>query len=280
MDIRIRRRSVLLSAPSAGLFALGLSSAFSTRAATAAQPVAAKPTGAPWPGFPQTDPAVVAQVVLVAHSSEEKVRALIDAHPSLVNAWWDWGFGDWESPLGAASHVGQSGIAELLISRGARADIFAATMLGWLPTVRAMIEATPGIERTLGPHGITLLNHARAGGERAASVLEYLKALPGADDGPKVTRLEPEALAKYTGQYSLPPAGDHRFTIRAEKSTMEFVLGDLPPRRLHCIDPDQFFPAGVPSVRFKFETAGPAPSPMAAVTITDHDLSLRCSRTT
>src|SRR5262245_48530133 len=97
--------------------------------------------------------------------------------PALVNAWWDWGFGDWESPLGAASHVGQRDIAEFLLERGARIDIFAAAMLGFTAVVRAFVVAQPGIQRTLGPHGITLLAHAKAGGKKAADTLAYLTEL-------------------------------------------------------------------------------------------------------
>src|SRR5687768_1690339 len=78
-----------------------------------------------WPGFPRQDQKLVAEVVGMAHSNEQRVKELVKAHPELVNAWWDWGFGDWESPLGAASHVGQRGIAEFLLVQGARIDIFA-----------------------------------------------------------------------------------------------------------------------------------------------------------
>jgi hypothetical protein len=40
-----------------------------------------------------------------------------------------------------------------------------AAMLGMTDVVKGMIAARPGTEATLGPHGITLLNHARAGGK-------------------------------------------------------------------------------------------------------------------
>lgn len=283
MKNSVDRRSFTLSIPAAGLAAIGLSplTIAGHRPVRPPRSLTAFLVDG-WPGFPKNDPVLVAEVVGSAHRSEAKVRELIDAHPALVNASWDWGFGDWESPLGAASHVGQMEIAELLISRGARVDIFAATMLGWLPTVRAMIEASPGVERTLGPHCITLLAHARAGGERAASVFEYLKTLPGADDGPKVLNLEGDALSRYVGQYAADPGGQPRFTVRVQKNQLEFVTEDSSSRRLQCIAPDQFFPTGVPSVRFTFEagtsvsaTGGRA---MAGVSIVDHDLSLRCRR--
>ena len=56
---------------------------------------------------------------------------------------------------------------------------FSAAMLGQLEVVKAIIAAAPGIERTRGAHGITLLAHAKAGG--AADVVRYLDTLPGAN---------------------------------------------------------------------------------------------------
>ena len=56
-------------------------------------------------------------------------------------------------------------------------DIFAATMLGHLDIVRGTLDAYPGSQTWLGPHGIPLLKHAEAGGAPASRVLEYLQAL-------------------------------------------------------------------------------------------------------
>src|SRR5437868_508206 len=55
-----------------------------------------------------------------AHGDLEAVRAALEAEPGLVNAAWDWGGGDWETPLGAASHMLRRDIAELLLAHGAR----------------------------------------------------------------------------------------------------------------------------------------------------------------
>jgi hypothetical protein len=95
----------------------------------------------------------------------------------LINAAWDWGGGDWETGLGAAAHMGKKQIAHYLLERGARMDIFAAAMLGHLEVVRVMIETTPAARDGRGPHGIALLDHAKAGGEEAAAVVEFLQAL-------------------------------------------------------------------------------------------------------
>src|SRR5262245_26523970 len=125
--------------------------------------------------FPAQPPELVQEVVRVSHFDPARVRELVEKSPALARAAWDWGYGDWESALGAASHVGNREIAEILIAHGARPDLFTAAMLGQLDTVRAFVAASPGIQKTRGPHGITLLAHARAGGEKALPVLRYLE---------------------------------------------------------------------------------------------------------
>lgn len=123
-------------------------------------------------------------VVGAAHRDIDRVRALLDAQPSLVNATWDWGSGDFETPLGAAGHTGQVEIAELVLSRGGRIELHAAAMLGWLDVVKAAVAARPGAENILGPHAIPMHSHARAGEKRAQAVLEYLESLNCLRDTP------------------------------------------------------------------------------------------------
>jgi hypothetical protein len=64
--------------------------------------------------FPAHDPKVVSEMVTVAHGNVGRVRELLSNRPALANAGWDWGFGDWETPLGAASHDGNREIALFL----------------------------------------------------------------------------------------------------------------------------------------------------------------------
>ncbi len=120
---------------------------------------------------------LVQEFVGVAHGDLERVRTLLEQEPALANAAWDWGGGDWETGLGAAAHVGRRDIALCLLERGARIDLFAAAMLGRLEIVRVVLEAFPDAHKVRGPHGIPLIAHARAGGEDAAAVVEYLQAL-------------------------------------------------------------------------------------------------------
>jgi hypothetical protein len=120
---------------------------------------------------------LVEEFVGKSHGDLERVKELLSERPSLINAAWDWGGGDWETGLGAASHMGRKDIANYLLENGARLDLFAATMLGKLEIVRAALEAYPEAINIPGPHGIPLIAHAQAGGNDAIQVYEYLKAL-------------------------------------------------------------------------------------------------------
>ena len=124
---------------------------------------------------PALDPQKVESFVANAHGDLEVVRALLTEEPALVNATWDWGGGDWETALGAAAHMGRRDIAHFLLENGARLDLFAAAMLGEVEIVRGVLAAYPSMRDALGPHGIPLVEHARAGGEDARAVLELLE---------------------------------------------------------------------------------------------------------
>jgi hypothetical protein len=125
---------------------------------------------------PPIDADLVAEFVLKAHGDLGIVKQLLEQEPAIVNAAWDWGGGDWETGLGAASHVGRRDIAEYLLEHGARMDVFAAAMLGEVEIVRAMLEAQPELREARGSHGIPLVAHAEAGGEQARAVLDLLHA--------------------------------------------------------------------------------------------------------
>ena len=121
------------------------------------------------------DSQLVQQFVGKAHGDFDAVKQLLADTPSLLNAAWDWGGGDWETALGAAAHMGRRDIALFLVERGARVDIFAAAMLGWLDVVKAIISSAPTARNAKGPHGIPLQAHAAAGKEPAQAVLEFLQ---------------------------------------------------------------------------------------------------------
>lgn len=126
---------------------------------------------------PALAPELVRDFVANAHGNLDRVGELLEQEPRLINAAWDWGGGDWETPLGAAAHMGRRDIAQLLLQRGARLDLFAAAMLGEVEIVQAIIKAFPLMSQACGPHGILLLTHAQAGGEKAAPVVAFLQGL-------------------------------------------------------------------------------------------------------
>jgi hypothetical protein len=202
------------------------------------------------------------ETVTVAHFDVKRVREIVEARPSLANAAWDWGFGDWESAMGAASHMGNHAIAEYLVSHGARPSIFSAAMLGQLEVVKAFVGAQPGIQRIRGPHGISLLAHARMGGAGASAVLEYLQSLADADDAAAAEL--PEADVKgLVGTYVFGTGASQQVEITADPKLYGTKMYPAPPpltwtrkgtigRPLFHLGGRVFYPAGAPHVRIRF----------------------------
>jgi hypothetical protein len=126
---------------------------------------------------PQINRVLVQDFVIYAHSELDMVKKLLDKEPMLLNATMDWGGGDWETGLGGASHMGRRDIAEYLLERGARIDIFCAAMMGRLDAVRSFLALQPRLIDARGPHGFTLHFHAQVGGQEAEPVLDYLQSI-------------------------------------------------------------------------------------------------------
>lgn len=120
---------------------------------------------------------LVRSFIIAAHGDFEEVKRLVKQEPALLHSITNWGGDDWESGLGAAAHTGNREIAEWLLERGARMDIFAAAMLGELSIVKAIVAIQPNVIAAPGPHGIALLRHAQMGGEPARTVYQYLESL-------------------------------------------------------------------------------------------------------
>jgi hypothetical protein len=209
--------------------------------------------------FPTQPPELVREMVTVSHFDLHRVRELVDARPSLARASWDWGFGDWESALGAASHMGNRPIAEYLLAQGAVPSLFSAAMLGQLDLVKSFLAAQPHVQRLRGPHGISLLAHAKAGGEPARHVFDFLQSLGDADAAPSVP-LSASDLAALAGTYSFGPAPsqqidltiDRRQGLSAMYSPLTWTRKDAMGRPLIHLGSHIFHPAGAPSVRILF----------------------------
>ncbi|HEX5652773.1 MAG TPA: hypothetical protein VFX58_06855 [Chitinophagaceae bacterium] len=128
---------------------------------------------------PKADPLPAEKVkdfVAAGHNNLVKVKQMLEEFPTLIYATWDLGGGDFETALEGAGHVGNKEIANYLINRGARTNMFVLTMLGKTELVKPYLEMFPEYVRARGPHGLTLLHHAQRGGEEARELLEYLQS--------------------------------------------------------------------------------------------------------
>jgi ankyrin repeat protein len=126
---------------------------------------------------PQVNRLLGQDFVVFAHSDLEMTKKLLEREPGLLNASIDWGNGDFETALGGASHMGRKDIVKYLLSKGARIDIFCATMLGMLDSVKEMLKFQPGLIDAKGPHGFSLHFHAQVGQEDSKPVLDYLQSI-------------------------------------------------------------------------------------------------------
>lgn len=232
--------------------------------------------------YPSIDDKFVAEVVGASHFNFDRVKELVNHRPELSRATWDWAFGDWESALGAASHVGRRDIAEFLMQKGARPNIFTYAMLGHYDAVKAMIEATPGIQSVSGPHGISLLQHAKTGLRikdkmtqkqvlDAERLTTYLESLGDADG---ITYLEmTDDQDKYLGDYKYGEGEKEGVSVKLNMRKM-ISLGKLGAfgGALYKIGDNRFTYNGAPSVEitFQFENDN-----VVSLTINEPDLTLK-----
>lgn len=174
------RRSFLVSSAAAAGLVLYPEALLFGQAASPTSPAAQAPSTNAGAGKPRPDPLkpeLVKEFVIAAHGDLEKTKSLLAETPSLLNATWDWGGGDFEMAIGGAGHMGRRDIALFLISQGGRFDLFVAAMLGRLDVVKPMLTAFPQLAESKGPHGIPLMVHAQKGGQEAAEVAAFLEGL-------------------------------------------------------------------------------------------------------
>ncbi len=239
------------------LVSAGVGSLVALPAVLRAESAPAANAGVP-ASFPLQDPEIVRQVVGHSHGRMNDLRPLVEARPALANAAIDWGFGDWETAIGAASHTGQREIVAFLMAHGARPDLFTFAMRGDLAALRAAIESAPGLQKLRGPHGITLLAHARAGGEPAKAVVTYLESLGDAD-----VRYRDEALAEadraaLLGEYSIGSGAQDRLIVKEGMGGITISRTGGASRRLFHQGGREFHPAGATTVKVRFEPGAPA----------------------
>jgi|SRR5687768_4032410 len=231
--------------------------------------------------FPSQDPALIREIVGVSHRDLKRVQELVERQPALARASIDWGFGDWETCIDAASHVGNRPIAEFLIASGARPTIFSAAMMGQLDVVKAFVAARPGVQSTLGPHGLTLMWHAQRGGSEAAAVVQYLTMVGDADVQPATVPLAAVDRDALVGKYMYGPGPRDSFTIevRRDMSGRDQLTIERPgaPSRQNLYHEGNlvFFPTGVPSVKIAFAKQG---AKVTQFTVADPNVMLTARR--
>ena len=126
-DISFNRRTVLKTTT---LTALGLAIPASLVSGESSQTQAKPDLDSIPKHFPNIPPKIVEEVVGSSHFDLDRVKTLVDKRPELSRSVWEWRFGDFESAIGAASHVGRRDIALYLINKGARPTLFTHAMLG------------------------------------------------------------------------------------------------------------------------------------------------------
>lgn len=119
---------------------------------------------------------IVKEFVGVSHGKFDRCKEMLENDHLLLHVSYDWGGGDYESGIEAAGHVGNKEIATYLLSKGARYNVYLASMLGHLDVVKSVLTFNPGLLNSKGPHGFTMLHHAQKGGEDAKAVVEYLQS--------------------------------------------------------------------------------------------------------
>jgi hypothetical protein len=148
-------------------------------------------------------------------------------------------------------------------------------MLGQVDVVKAFIAATPGLQKIRGPHSLSLMVHAKAGGPPAAAVVAYLEsigdaALPVTDEP-----LTDEERAMLVGRYVFGDRPRDSFIVDAKPGQVSITRVGVSTRMVRHVGQLAFFPVGAPSVRLRFERGGGA---ITALTLHDPDLVIRATR--
>ncbi|HTF05282.1 MAG TPA: ankyrin repeat domain-containing protein [Bacteroidia bacterium] len=123
----------------------------------------------------QLENSLVRDFVGKAHRDKDAVVKMFAEHPTLLNAAYDHGGGDFETALGAASHVGYTELVTWLVENGAQMNFLTLCLLGKTEIVKSMLDLYPHLIHMKGPHGFTPLHHANNGGEDAAAVKKLLE---------------------------------------------------------------------------------------------------------
>jgi hypothetical protein len=118
---------------------------------------------------------LVKEFVIAGHGDFPKVKSMLVEHPNLIYSKFDWGNGDFEAAIEGAGHVGNKDIANYLLAAGSRVTIYVLAMLGRGDLVKPILTAYPDLITAKGPHGFTLLHHAKVGGAESQDLYAWLQ---------------------------------------------------------------------------------------------------------
>jgi hypothetical protein len=124
---------------------------------------------------PPYSPDLVKEFVVAGHKDLSKVQTMITKYPNLVHCKYDWGNGDFEEAIEGAGHMGDRAIAQYLIDAGSRVTLFVLAMLGKTALVKPVLDAYPKLIFANGPHGFTMLHHAKLAGKEGEELYNYLQ---------------------------------------------------------------------------------------------------------
>lgn len=258
MHLNKVNRRVLIKSAALGTIAVPLGAFTAKPENTAENEVSAN--------FPSIDLAITKNVVLFSHFNLEGLKEIVDNRPELARSSYDWAFGDWESAIGAGSHVGRWDIIDYLINNGARPTVFTHIALGQVDIVKAILESNPDIKKTSGPHGISMIQHAiisarsKDRSDKHLKALQKLKIYLEEETGmfvPNYLETDVEDLKKYEGDYIYGEGEKDGLSIKINSRNM-LSLGRLGTfgGGLFKIATDRFVYNGTPSTEVSFEMRG------------------------
>ncbi|HYO21104.1 MAG TPA: hypothetical protein VER36_01780 [Flavisolibacter sp.] len=149
---------------------------FLLQSATAGAAIILNPFTSVANGAQETTPyklEIVKEFVGAGHGKLARVKEMLEEYPNLLYCRVDQGNGDFEEAIEGAGHIGHKEIANYLIEKGARPNLFVLTMLGETAIVKSVIERFPSLLQAKGAHGFTLLHHAKKGGEAGRELADY-----------------------------------------------------------------------------------------------------------
>jgi len=118
-------------------------------------------------------PPVIDELVGNAHGNFARVKELLEANPELLNGKASWN----ETPIEAATQMGNKQIIDYLVDRGAPVDFFTALVLGQSED----IDRHPELVKTRGIHDLGSLYFAAIGGD-VATAKKLIEAGAGVND--------------------------------------------------------------------------------------------------